>query len=105
MHPFYQQSRQYVVSGYDETTGEEVIKFVNATEKPFTAGIELAGAESVGRTGKAIVLTSGDPSDENSLDNPEKVVPEERVYKGFSERFTYTFDPWSFTVLRIKVQK
>lgn len=100
-----EQSRQYVVSGYDETTGEEVIKFVNATEKPFTAGIELAGAESVGRTGKAIVLTSGDPSDENSLDNPEKVVPEERVYKGFSERFTYTFDPWSFTVLRIKVPK
>lgn len=100
-----EQSRQYVVSGYDETTGEEVIKFVNATEKPFTAGIELTGAESVGRTGKAIVLTSGDPSDENSLDNPEKVVPEERVYKGFSERFTYTFDPWSFTVLRIKVQK
>ena len=100
-----EQSRQYVVSGYDETTGEEVIKFVNATEKPFTARIELAGAESVGRTGKAIVLTSGDPSDENSLDNPEKVVPEERVYKGFSERFTYTFDPWSFTVLRIKVQK
>ena len=100
-----EQSRQYVVSGYDETTGEEVIKFVNATEKPFTAGIELAGAESVGRTGKAIVLTSGDPSEENSLDNPEKVVPEERVYKGFSERFTYTFDPWSFTVLRIKVQK
>lgn len=100
-----EQSRQYVVSGYDETTGEEVIKFVNATEKPFTARIELAGAESVGRTGKAIVLTSGDPSDENSLDTPEKVVPEERVYKGFSDRFTYTFDPWSFTVLRIKVQK
>lgn len=100
-----EQSRQYVVSGYDETTGEEVIKFVNATEKPFTARIELAGAESVGRTGKAIVLTSGDPSDENSLDNPEKVVPKERVYKGFSDRFTYTFDPWSFTVLRIKVQK
>lgn len=100
-----EQSRQYVVSGYDETTGEEVIKFVNATEKPFTAGIELAGAESVGRTGKAIVLTSGDPSDENSLDNPGKVVPKERVYKGFSDRFTYTFDPWSFTVLRIKVQK
>lgn len=100
-----EQSRQYVVSGYDETTGEEVIKFVNATEKPFTARIELAGAESVGRTGKAIVLTSGDPSDENSLDNPEKVVPEERVYKGFSDRFTYTFDPWSFTVLSIKVQK
>lgn len=100
-----EQSRQYVVSGYDETTGEAVIKFVNATEKPFTAGIELAGAESVGRTGKAIVLTSGDPSDENSLDNPGKVVPEERVYKGFSDRFTYTFDPWSFTVLRIKVQK
>lgn len=100
-----EQGRQYVVSGYDETTGEAVIKFVNATEKPFTAGIELAGAESVGRTGKAIVLTSGDPSDENSLDNPGKVVPEERVYKGFSDRFTYTFDPWSFTVLRIKVQK
>lgn len=100
-----EQSRQYVVSGYDETTGEAVIKFVNATEKPFTAGIELAGAESVGRTGKAIVLTSGDPSDENSLDNPGKVVPEERVYKEFSDRFTYTFDPWSFTVLRIKVQK
>ena len=26
-----EQSRQYVVSGYDETTGEAVIKFVNAT--------------------------------------------------------------------------
>lgn len=70
-----EQSRQYVVSGYDETTGEEVIKFVNATEKPFTAGIELAGAESVGRTGKAIVLTSATPRTRIRSTTPKRWYP------------------------------
>ena len=96
--------QRYVVSGYDESTGELIVKFVNATEEPFTTSINLQNVTSVERKGKVVTLTSNDPKDENTLDDPKKVFPRESTYNGFSERFDYTFEPWSLTVLRIKAE-
>ncbi|WP_305206230.1 alpha-L-arabinofuranosidase C-terminal domain-containing protein [Alistipes finegoldii] len=96
--------QHYVVSGYDESTGELIVKFVNATEEPFTTSINLQNVTSVERKGKVVTLTSNDPKDENTLDDPKKVFPRESTYNGFSERFDYTFEPWSLTVLRIKAE-
>ena len=96
--------QRYVVSGYDESTGELIVKFVNATEEPFTTSINLQNVTSVERKGKVVTLTSNDPKDENTLEDPKKVFPRESTYNGFSERFDYTFEPWSLTVLRIKAE-
>ena len=77
--------QRYVVSGYDENTGELIVT-------------------SVKRKGKVVTLTSADPKDENTLDDPKRVFPRESTFNKFSGQFDYTFEPWSFTVLRIKAE-
>ena len=94
--------QRYVVSGYDENTGELIVKFVNATKEPFSTSVNLQNVTSVKRKGKVVTLTSADPKDENTLDDPKRVFPRESTFNKFSGQFDYTFEPWSFTVLRIK---
>ena len=55
-------------------------------------------------SGRVVTLSAQNPADENTLDEPKKVFPRESTYNGFSEKFDYTFEPWSFTVLRIKAE-
>ena len=96
--------QRYVVSGYDENTGELIVKFVNATKEPFSTSVDLQNVTSVKRKGKVVTLTSADPKDENTLDDPKRVFPRESTFNKFSGQFDYTFEPWSFTVLRIKAE-
>ena len=96
--------RRYVATGYDEAAGELIVKFVNATEEPFSTSVDLRNVTSVERRGKVVTLASADPGDENTLDDPKRVFPRESTYDGFAERFDYTFEPWSFTVLRIRTR-
>ena len=96
--------QRYVVSGYDENTGELIVKFVNATKEPFSPSVNLQNVTSVKRKGKVVTLTSADPKDENTLDDPKRVFPRESTFNKFSGQFDYTFEPWSFTVLRIKAE-
>lgn len=96
--------RQFLASGYDEYEKELVIKVVNASAAPYPARINIKGTRSIKGKGKAIVLSSANPTDENSMESPLKVSPEERVVTGVSESFRHEFDPWSFTVLRLKVE-
>ena len=96
--------QRYVVSGYDENTGELIVKFVNATKEPFSTLVNLQNVTSVKRKGKVVTLTSADPKDENTLDDPKRVFPRESTFNKFSGQFDYTFEPWSFTVLRIKAE-
>ena len=96
--------QRYVVSGYDENTGELIVKFVNATTEPFSTSVNLQNVTSVKRKGKVVTLTSADPKDENTLDDPKRVFPRESTFNKFSGQFDYTFEPWSFTVLRIKAE-
>lgn len=94
----------YTVAGYDEKTGETVIKVVNSTDSPYTTSIAIK-ASDVTPQGKVITLHSASRSDENSMDNPQKIVPVESTFNGFSKNFNYTFEPNSFTILRIKSKK
>lgn len=93
----------YCVAGYDETTGETVIKVVNATDEVFEPAISL-NAASVEAKGKVITLSSASKNDENTMDNPTKIVPQTSEYKGFGNNFKYKFKPNSFTILRIKTK-
>ena len=76
--------QRYVVSGYDENTGELIVKFVNATKEPFSTSVNLQNVTSVKRKGKVVTLTSADPKDENTLDDPKRVFPRESTFNKFS---------------------
>ena len=51
-----------------------------------------------------VTLTASAPTNENTLNEPCKVIPKESRYDDFAEKFDYAFEPWSLTVLRIRTK-
>jgi alpha-L-arabinofuranosidase len=98
VHPL---NKIHAVSGYDKESGETIVKFVNGTNEPYTTNIALNCAE-VSPKGTIITLSTDIPADENSYENPDKIVPVTSEYSRFSKDFQYTFAPNSFTIMRIK---
>lgn len=97
-------SGHYAVAGYDEATGETVIKVVNSTDEIYSPQITL-NAVSVVPEGKIITISSSDRKDENSKEEPFKIVPETTEFSEFNKEFTYNFVPNSFTIMRVKTSK
>lgn len=97
----------YASATWDDGAGELILKVVNSADRPVSAEMALAGVRRVGRSGKAIVLKSDDLKAENSLDQPRRVAPvtEEWRAQGQGPTIRREFPQWSFTVLRLPVQR
>jgi alpha-L-arabinofuranosidase len=85
----------------DENTCDIILKVVNTAEAAIKTQINLNGAGSLSETGKAIVLTSSSPLDENTLEQPFKVSPITEVIKLSGSSVAHIFPGNSFTVIRI----
>jgi alpha-N-arabinofuranosidase len=88
----------------DENSGEIIIKAVNVNDRMLEAGIDLQGSMRIGKAAKVILLKSDMLTDENSLQEPKKVFPQEFSIPIAGRRFTYAFQPYSLTILRIPVR-
>lgn len=97
------QGKVEAIAGYDAQAGETVIKVVNGEGQRLELNFEL-GAQSVNPKGKVVLLSAKSELDENSFENPELISPQSAPYTKFGKEFTYTFEPYSLTVLRIKTQ-
>jgi alpha-L-arabinofuranosidase len=95
--------RQFTVAGYDEKSGDLVIKVVNAEESSWSAGIKLLNCGKIKGKGTVITLEASSLKDENSYENPLLISPVESEYFEFSDDFNYEFSPCSLTILRIKI--
>lgn len=95
---------QFFSSGYDEATGEMIIKVVNAEAEAYPLRIRLEGVNTIEKEGKVITLTSNSDLDENSFDEPKKIYPQESQFKGFGKSFDYNFKPFSYTIMRVKAK-
>jgi alpha-N-arabinofuranosidase len=82
-----------------EQRGEIYLKVVNSIGSAQTVQVDLAGAAKVGAEGKAIVLSSAHKEDTNTIAEPNKVVPVTSKASGLGKRFSYSFAPYSVTVL------
>ena len=96
-------TRYFCQTGYDEQTGELIIKVVNGTDQPYNRSFTIDGANNVMPTGKIITL-NGDANDENTFEQPTKLAPRTTLYGKFGKQFGYQFPPMSFTIMRIKVE-
>lgn len=94
----------FIACSRDHDTGDVIIKAVNRLDRAQTVEIRLEGDFAVSGQGRAEVLTSTDPRDENSFAEPRKVAPVLRELAGLGSCFSYTFDAYSVTVIRIKHQ-
>jgi alpha-L-arabinofuranosidase len=95
----------YFVTSKDSSTGNIYIKMVNTTSIARNIQLSLQGISSVSPHGTAIVLSSANPSDTNTLSDPTKIVPVTTSVQNVSTSFSYTFAPYSVTILRLHVQQ
>jgi alpha-L-arabinofuranosidase len=81
-------------------TGELILKVVNGHYGPCETEVTLAGLASVPAQATASVLTSTSPADENSLEQPARVVPRTETIT-IGPQFRHTFPGNSVTVIRV----
>ena len=91
----------YATAAKDDRTGEVILKLVNASVKPLDTRIQLNGAAGLTGQGTATVLTSENGTDENTIDEPEKVAPKTGPVTFTGTVLTRTLPGNSFTVLRL----
>ncbi|MBW8014992.1 MAG: hypothetical protein FVQ82_02320 [Planctomycetes bacterium] len=82
-----------------------VLKATNYYPHAVTANVKLDGAKWISKTGRHIVIKSEKLTDQNTLDNPYKIVPVEKPLINCSKDFTVTLEPYSVNILRVPVIK
>ncbi|MGF6924599.1 alpha-N-arabinofuranosidase [Chitinophaga sp. W2I13] len=99
------QDSVYASTVVDDATGELVIKLVNtsATVKPVAVAVQ--GVKSIAANGKLTTLRSNDLQGLNSLDRPTGISPEEKNINIKGKTIRTDIAPWSFYVIRAKINK
>lgn len=93
--------RVNMAAGYDEATGEVVVKVVNANAEPIVTDITL-NASNIENVGTVTTLSGPRLYLENSFNNSSLLTPYAEVFEGFAPEFTYTLLPYSLTIFRAK---
>ena len=92
-------------AGLSASGRDVILKAVNAGSQAVEAAITLNGIGGVKSPGKAWVMTSPSPADENSFERPLRVAPREEIVPVAGREFKRVFPPLSITVLRVPVER
>jgi alpha-L-arabinofuranosidase len=93
--------RVLAVSGRDEKTGDIILKVVNSAPESQRLTLDVKGVANLGGQGTVTVLSSTNPLDENTFEQPEKIVPRTSPLRVTGTSFAHTFPAYSLTILRI----
>jgi alpha-L-arabinofuranosidase len=88
-------------ASHDDITGDIILKVVNASLGTVKTQINLNGADKLTGSGKAIILTSASPLDENTLEEPVKVSPVTETVKLSGTSLKHSFPGNSLTIIRV----
>jgi alpha-L-arabinofuranosidase len=94
----------YASASRDNGTGEVILKVVNTSRSELSTDIKLTGIKTVQGPAQAIVLTSENPTDENSLTEPIKVAPVTKTLDVKGPAFQHAFPGNSVTIMRMKAE-
>lgn len=86
----------------DNESGDIILKLVNTSIEMKSIKIDLSILKINSEAKKTIL--SGDPEDENTFENIEKIIPIKSKIK-IQSKFNYDIPAMSLTVLRIKTEK
>jgi len=92
----------YASASRAKDTGEVILKVVNTAKSELSTDIKLNGIKALQGPAQAIVLTSENPTDENSLTEPTKVAPVTKTIDVTGPSFQHVFPGNSVTILRLK---
>ncbi len=99
-----EEKRVYASSVFDATTGEVILKLVNATPQSAATTVDLAGVQHLSR-GTMTVLQADNLDAVNTFDAPDRVAPRETAFSPAAPKFDLTLPANSFTVLRMGISK
>lgn len=92
----------YASATREDKTGEVILKVVNVADDPVEAAFQLNGVQKLRGPAEGHVLTSADPTDENTLEEPLKVAPVRKSVAVDGTTLRDTLPGNSLTVLRVK---
>lgn len=92
----------YASAALDKTTGELILKFVNASATAITKTVAVEGVKKTQALAKQIVL-SNQLNKVNSFDKPFEVAPVETDIAVKNKKLNLQLQPYSFTVIKIKM--
>jgi alpha-L-arabinofuranosidase len=96
--------RFFALAGRDDRSGEMVLKAINVSRSPVKGQVNLNGATRIAGKARLITLSSERLADNNSLEQPAKVVPVYGVLETAGHHFSYQFPPDSLTIIRVPIQ-
>jgi alpha-L-arabinofuranosidase len=91
----------FVNAGREDSSGDLIVKTINIAPEPVRAQVRVNGAADMKSTAKTIVLRSSSLEDNNSLEEPNQVVPKEEALDLAGLEFAHEFPQYSLTVLRV----
>ena len=92
----------YAAAAIDKSTNELIIKLVNASDRKQTKQLAVNG-KKLFSSGKIVTLQSNDLKAMNSFENPMNVSPKEETIAVKGKEINLTLQPYSFTILRVKM--
>ena len=93
----------YVSAVKDSKTNELIIKLVNVSGKAHSSRIVLEGVKGLGKQAKLTVLQNDDLNALNSFEQPQNVAPKEKMVAVSGKGMLLDAAPYSFNVIRIKL--
>ncbi|MDR0542527.1 MAG: hypothetical protein LBH19_10020, partial [Dysgonamonadaceae bacterium] len=90
----------YYVATKDTKTGNVFLKVVNVEKEPQKVAVSIEGKSKVQSKALKVELKGDSPTATNTIDNPENIIPVKSETK-VGKNFTYTFPPYSITMLQI----
>jgi len=92
-------------AGIHEKSGIVIIKLVNLNTVPSHCRIVLKYKQQVKYKGEVIVMTSGNCMDENSVKEPEKIVPMTKEVNGLRNTFNYECPANAIVIIHLRYKK
>jgi alpha-N-arabinofuranosidase len=93
-------SKLFASATRDDSTGEIIVKVVNADTSPSNSEIKITGGTAKGEA--HVTTLSGAGGDVNSFEHPQAVAPAETTISMSSGSIKHTFPANSMTVIRLK---
>lgn len=90
----------YQTVSTDEETGDVIIKLVNVSNEDSDLTVSFPNADNYNKTAKVTQLSGQNGSDENTFNNPDKMVSKESTFD-ISKEFVYKLPKLSVTIIRI----
>lgn len=94
----------FATAGRDNSNGDVLLKAINSGAESIPATLNLRGVERLSSDAQVTVLTSAALADNNSLEEPKKVMPAAKTIHTAGTTFNHEFPPYSLTILRLKTR-